>query len=96
MKLQLYNEEGDGLGHIEYNDSQNYPNVGFEVVLKGRPGDRKSVVDYLTTRRSFDIPYTSDVTDQYDTFVALPTAQIDYFELALCELGERLGIFLTK
>ena len=83
-------------GYIEYTDTQDPPVVSFRVVLKRRQVARMAVINYLTTKREFLIPFRSDITDQYREETHVPTANIDLFEQALNELGSTIGVFLTK
>ena len=90
---------GKAAGHILYSDKQSPPNVFFEVILKGHPAERMAIITYLTTKRSYRIPEpeTSDMRDDDDIILTRkPTSRLDYFQLALNEMGRHIGIFLAR
>ena len=87
---------GKRKGYIDYTDEQDAPRVSFEVSLPWFPAEKQRVIHYLNKRRSYEIPLSSDDTDQYETRVRKPTSHISYFQLALSELGISTGVFLSK
>lgn len=94
--LSLELNDGIVKGEVRFTDKQNPPYVDFEVVLKGHPLAKSRVIKYLNKEQSYEIPISSEVTDQYKTVVRNPTMRIDYFLLALCELGVHTEVFLSR
>jgi hypothetical protein len=78
------------IGSITYTESGKEP-VEFKVKFKDQK-TRRQILKYLTKRREFWIPESSKLTDQYRVDNVLPTAMQHYFELALMELSNTLGI----
>ena len=86
--VEIQNPEA--LGSITYTESGKDP-VEFKVKFKDQKTRRK-IIQYLTKRREFWIPESSKITDQYRVDNVVPTKMQHYFELALMELSNELGI----
>lgn len=77
---------------LSYNNTDNDP-VKYEV--KGSESIKQKLEEYFSTRRKYLIP-ESDTIDDYREDEAIPTDMVQYFELALGEMGNKTGIFLVN
>ena len=76
---------GELNGTIEYNDSKAVVNIEGPV--------KNDIERYLHTSRKYWIPESQRIDDfRIDT--AKPVDSLTYFELALCTLFDKLGVYV--
>ena len=78
-------------GSIEYEDSSP---VKFIVSFPDEDV-RQKIITYLSTPREYWIPESQRI-DDYRVDLESPIASKMYFELALCELKNSVGVALTE
>lgn len=88
MKLIVPVKKGDQQGEVTFDDKNNKVTVDFPD-----PDVNKAIIDFLHTEKEFQIPQSNKV-DDYEVVKALPASALGYFELGMCTLYARTGVWV--
>ena len=88
MKVQISFPQGEDRGIVHYN-----PNKKEFRIEHTNPAVVAKIKQYLSTKREYRIPESSEI-DDFRVDRAYPKDNITYFNLAMCELFTKTGVWV--
>jgi hypothetical protein len=87
MRVKI--SKDDKVGFVNYTPETKELIVEFPVA-----NDKRNIIKYLTKKKKFKIPESQRI-DDYRIDIMLPTENLMYMELALCELYTHTGVWVN-
>lgn len=86
MKNIAIYTDNEERGYVHYEEDTKEVLVSFS-----NEQIRRKIYKYLTTEREFILPASSEIGD-YMKHITVPTENLGFFELSLCEMYHSIGV----